>query len=89
MPRKALEKKWTIKMELMKEINQLADTYEPPVEEEHVMTTRMLSSMNPSKKSGAGDSLVKDLKDKGKKIKSKAKDLMGAMKSARKKNNWK
>lgn len=76
-------------MELMKEINQRADTYEPPVEEEHVMTTRMLSSMNPSKKSGAGDAMVKDLKDKGKKLKSKAKDLMGAMKSARKKNNWK
>lgn len=76
-------------MELMKEINQLADTYEPPIEEEHAMTNRMLSSMNPPKNKGSGDAMVKDLKDKGKKLKSKAKDLMGAMKKARKKNNWK
>ena len=33
-------------MELMKEINKSLETYEPPVEEEHVMTTRMLSAMD-------------------------------------------
>lgn len=75
-------------MDLMKEINKSAETYEAPVEEEHAMTTRMLSAMNPPKNKGADD-MVKGLKDKGKKLKGKAKDLISTMKNARKQNNWK
>ena len=68
-------------MELMKEIDKLAQDYTPPVQED-VQTHRMLKSMTPPKDMEKSDKL--DLSKKAREKKS----LKQTMKAARDKNGW-
>jgi hypothetical protein len=67
-------------MDLMKDINKLADEYEPPVEEEHVRATSLLRAMTPPKDVKKSDKL--DLSKK------KKKTFQSKLKETREENGW-